>query len=64
MIINQFKSACTKKLKENNKIYISFWQPKFHDRIIRNQYELYKIKEYIKDNPKNWYKDRYNKIYI
>jgi len=60
MIINQFKSACTKILKQNNQIRISFWQPKFHDHIIHNKHELYKIRQYIIDNPKNWYRDRYN----
>jgi REP element-mobilizing transposase RayT len=58
MIINHFKSSCTRILKQNNQIYVSFWQPRFHDRVIRNEKELCAIRQYIKDNPKNWYQDR------
>lgn len=32
------------------------WHNSFHDRIIRNDYEYYNIKKYIKDNPKNYLK--------
>jgi REP element-mobilizing transposase RayT len=30
------------------------WKSGFYDRIIRNDAELYKIRQYILDNPKNW----------
>ena len=30
------------------------WQSRFYDRIIRNKQELYAIRNYIKNNPKNW----------
>ena len=30
------------------------WQPRFYDRIIRNETELNKIREYIQNNPKMW----------
>ncbi|MDF7818595.1 hypothetical protein P1X15_13350 [Runella sp. MFBS21] len=33
------------------------WQPKFYDRIIRNEQELYNIQNYIINNPKNWKDD-------
>ena len=34
------------------------WQPRFYDRIIRNEEELNRIRQYIKNNPKNWKHDR------
>ncbi|WP_028669004.1 transposase [Runella zeae] len=33
------------------------WQPKFYDRIIRSEQELYNIQNYIINNPKNWKDD-------
>jgi len=30
------------------------WQTLFHDRIIRNEMELNRIRYYIRNNPKNW----------
>jgi len=36
------------------------WQPRFHDRIIRNENELNRIREYIIKNPEMWYRDRNN----
>ncbi len=37
-----------------------FWQSRFYDHIIRNNYELNRIRQYIIDNPFNWGKDRNN----
>ena len=51
-IIRGFKSAVT---KECNSQKINFkWQPKFYDRIIRNQRELDNIQRYIQQNPLKW----------
>jgi putative transposase len=33
------------------------WQPRFHDRIIRDEMELYNVRNYIQNNPRNWLKD-------
>lgn len=38
------------------------WQTRFHDRIIRNEKEYWAIKQYIKNNPKNWLKDKEYKM--
>ncbi|MFA5817163.1 MAG: hypothetical protein WC865_16275 [Bacteroidales bacterium] len=32
------------------------WQPRYYDRIIRNDQGLNQIREYIRDNPRNWSK--------
>ena len=36
------------------------WQSRFYDQIIRNELVLHKIRAYIKNNPKMWYRDRNN----
>lgn len=48
------------KYNKNN----PFFQPNYHDRIIRNQQEYQRIKEYIIQNPIKWDEDRFNeKLY-
>jgi len=37
-----------------------FFQPNYHDHIIRNEKEYYRIKNYIISNPLNWKDDRFN----
>jgi putative transposase len=57
--IGGFKSVVTKIFNEiNNTSGIPVWQPRFYDRIIRNEKELNRIRQYIKNNPKNWKNDR------
>ncbi len=33
------------------------WQSRFHDRIIRDEMELYNVRNYIRKNPRNWFQD-------
>jgi len=52
-VIGSFKSAATKWAHKNR--YKHFhWQPRFYDRIIRNEKELYNIRKYIEQNPLKW----------
>ncbi len=52
-VIGQFKSACTKRVWQSG--HPDFrWQPRFHDRIIRDDAALETIRRYIKDNPRHW----------
>ncbi|MCX6807771.1 MAG: hypothetical protein NTZ80_03180 [Patescibacteria group bacterium] len=37
-----------------------FWQLRFYDRIIRNEAELNRIREYILNNPLAWRDDQNN----
>ena len=37
----------------------SFWQPRFHDHIIRNETEYRRIWQYIDENPARWAEDCY-----
>ena len=53
-VIHGFKSSVSRKLGNH------IWQRSFHDRIIRSEKELELIRRYIKNNPKNWERDRNN----
>jgi REP element-mobilizing transposase RayT len=37
-----------------------FWQRNYYDHVIRDQEELEKIREYVRQNPLMWTCDRYN----
>lgn len=37
-----------------------FFQPNYHDHIIRNEYEYKNIQNYIANNPLNWAKDKFH----
>jgi putative transposase len=57
-IIRSYKSICTKMINitlPNNNFK---WQERFHDHIIRNENELYRIRNYIRQNPGNWKNDK------
>jgi len=49
-IINSYKSAVTNRCHKNG--YKFGWQRNYFDRIIRNDNELDRIRQYIADNPK------------
>jgi putative transposase len=38
------------------------WQRNYHEHIVRNEFDYYKIAEYIKNNPVLWEKDCYRNI--
>jgi putative transposase len=58
VIINQYKRICTIQSRKTNPKFA--WQPRFHDHIIRNNDELIRIREYIRNNPTNWDEDDLN----
>ncbi len=59
VVVGGLKSAITKFANENG---IDFaWQPRFHDRIVRNTDELNRMAEYINNNAANWQTDKLNK---
>jgi putative transposase len=52
-VIRSYKASVTKWCRNNG--YLEFaWQPRFFDRIIRNEKELYNIRKYIEQNPLKW----------
>jgi len=58
--IGSFKSIITKTVNQKFPKIKFAWQARFHDRIIRNENELNRIREYIFYNPLKWENDRNN----
>lgn len=57
-IIGLFKSECTKQIRKSiQNTQFNVWQRLFYEHIIRDEYELNRIRKYIRDNPINWDKD-------
>lgn len=56
--VRSFKSAVTRLAHEAGHEF--GWQDRFWDRIIRNEAELNRIRQYIRANPSNWEGDRNN----
>lgn len=53
--VRNFKSFSSKGINEiNGTSGKSNWQKDFWDKIIRTDEEYFNIKQYIKNNPKNW----------
>ncbi len=58
-IIGAFKTTSSKYIHQAG--LNSFkWQRSFYDHIIRNEYSLFKIREYIRNNPRKWNEDKEN----
>lgn len=57
-IIGSYKSSVTKHANRLN--LENGWQVRFHDHIIRTKEEYLRIKYYIRNNPRNWEKDRFH----
>jgi putative transposase len=62
-VMRVFKSisavACNRLLERSG---TSFWQSRFHDRIIRDERALDAIRAYIENNPANWHRDPENPL--
>ena len=52
-VVGCLKAAVTTFARQNGNNAFS-WQPRFHDRIIRNMYEASHISDYIRDNVAKW----------
>ena len=62
-IIRGFKSTVTKQINIlRNTPAISVWHRNYYDRIIRNDMELNKTREYIIANPEMWDNDEENLV--
>lgn len=61
VIVRSFKSAVTKRINELRRTPgAPVWQRNYYERIIRNDRELSRIRQYIADNPMKWDLDRDN----
>ena len=60
-IIRLFKSTTTKQINQiRNTPAFPVWQRNYYEHIIRNEDKLYKIRQYIQNNPLKWHMDREN----
>ncbi len=60
-IVRSFKSAASKRINEiRNDPGGPVWQRNYYERIIRNDHELERIREYIVNNPLQWDDDSDN----
>ena len=57
-IMRGFKSGVT-MYALNNQLEFG-WQARYYDRVIRNDDELHRIRQYIANNPTNWHQDQNN----
>ena len=53
-VIRSFKSAVTKFVNRKLSAQFFTWQPRYYDRIIRNEKELWHVRNYIQQNPSRW----------
>ena len=59
-IIGHFKSIVTKRIRESvGSKSIPVWQRNYHERVIRSETDLQRIREYIIANPARWREDDY-----
>ncbi|HAW80275.1 MAG TPA: transposase [Balneola sp.] len=60
-IIGWYKMNTAKQINQIRKTPgAKIWQRGYYDHIIRNEESLCHIREYIKNNPMNWNKDRFH----
>jgi putative transposase len=60
-IIRGFKTFSAKAInKERGLRGVPVWQRNYYDRIIRNELELDRVRQYIINNPRNWDADKNN----
>jgi len=60
-IVGSYKSAVTKQINElRGTPGARLWQRNYHERIIRSDAELNRIREYIVQNPATWDTDELN----
>lgn len=59
--IGSLKSFSSRKINQITKMD-PIWQRSFHDRIIRNEVELFHVRNYIRNNPQNWVLDKLKKV--
>ncbi len=60
-VVGSFKSAATRGINRvRGSPGVPVWQRNYHDRIIRDEDELLRIRTYIRENPLRWAVDPEN----
>ena len=58
-LVGAYKSAVTQRaMRQGLLVDASLWQRSFHDRIVRGEEELARIRDYISSNPARWLDDQ------
>ncbi len=58
-IVRSFKLAVAKHINQIRQSHGKpVWQRNYYEHIVRNDLDLYRIRQYILDNPKKWEKDK------
>lgn len=66
LLMNRFKSLTTVEYIRGVRCFAfdpfasRLWQRGYHDRVIRSDDELFRVREYIRNNPANWASDDFN----
>lgn len=64
-ILGAFKTHSAKLINEVRQTSGSpVWQRNYYERIIRDEFELKRIREYIQSNPANWIDDKNNPDHV
>ncbi|MCP4723911.1 MAG: transposase [bacterium] len=62
-LIGAFKTVSTKRINIIRKSKgVNFWQRNYYEHVLRNEKELFDIREYILSNPIRWEIDRENPV--
>ena len=64
-IVRGFKSSVTRQINQiRNTPGTPVWQRNYYEHIVRNEKELYAIREYIQNNPLKWDLDENNPVNV
>ncbi len=58
-IIRSYKAGVTRNCRALG-LRTCIWQPSFHDHLLRGDAAISAVREYIRNNPTNWSKDKEN----
>ncbi len=60
-LVGAFKTVSTKRINKAKATHgARFWQRNYYERVIRDEEELNRAREYIRDNPLKWADDPYH----
>jgi putative transposase len=60
-IVRSYKAGVTFKARELG-FHQTIWQTRFHDHLLRGDKVIAAVREYIRNNPSNWVRDRENVV--
>jgi len=60
VVVGSFKSAVSRCVGQMRGCPTKVWQPRFYERIIRDENELNQTRRYIAENPANWPDDKHH----